>query len=230
LNKAMVFLLGAPAAARDDFQQAALASARTGLAAPLASEAMTVNLVRMPPENLPYRPPSDTRVGLTPEYDTIVEIWSPCSARAVASDVREVLADRVSLFHAYAVTETLIYHRGGFLQGQPSTGVKLIGRLMFHAAMSDSAVRGSWALHAGLAGRVHTGSARYVQNWVDGALTDPSPPTRGTPIVHFPTEREFREQFVDSPRGMQAILQNTAHCVAGGPRFYTTEYIIRPIA
>lgn len=230
MNKAMVFLRAAPTAARDDFQQAVLAMARTGLAAPLPGEAITVNLVRMPPEHLPYRPPSDSSVGLTPEYDVIVEIWSPRSALSVASDVRKELADRVSVFHAFAVTETLIYHRRDFPQGQPSTGVKLIGRLMFHADMPDSAVGRSWALHAGLAGRVHTGSARYVQNWVDGALTDPCPPTRGMPIMHFPTEREFLEQFVDSPRGMQEILQDTAHFVAGGPRFYTTEYIIRPLA
>jgi hypothetical protein len=228
LNKVMLFLRAAPTAPRDDFQQSILWMARAGLVGPLASEAMTVNLVRMPPDNLPYRPPSDSRVGLTPDYDAIVEIWSPRSASAVAGDVRDSLADRVSVFHAYAVTETLIYHRRGFPQGQPSTGVKLIGRLMFHADMPDSAVRRSWSLHAVLAGRVHTGSARYVQNWVDEALTDPCPPTRGIPIMHFPTEREFQEQFVDSPRGMQDILQDTAHFVAGGPRFYNTEYIVRP--
>ncbi len=228
MNKVMVFLRTAPAVSRDDFQQSMLSKARAGLAAPLASEAMAVNLVRMPPDNLPYRPPSDSRTGLTPDYDVIVEIWSPRSATAVAGDFREALADRVSVFHAYAVTETLIYHRRGFPQGEPSTGVKLIGRLMFHVDMPDSAVRRSWALHAVLAGRVHTGSARYVQNWVDEALSDPCPPTRGIPIMHFPTEREFLEQFVDSPRGMEEILQDTAHFVAGGPRFYTTEYIIRP--
>ena len=228
MTKVMVFLRAASAVPRDDFQQSTLALARAGLALPLAGEAMTVNLVRMPPDGLPYRPPSDSNVGQTPEYDVIVEIWSPRSALEVADDLRKAVANTVSMFHAFAVTETLIYHRRGFPQGQPSAGVKLISRLMFHADMPDSAVRRSWALHAELAGRAHTGSARYVQNWMDQALTDVCPPTRGMPMMHFPSEREFLEQFVDSPRGMQEILQDTAHFVAGGPRFYTTEYIIRP--
>lgn len=227
VNKVMVFMRPAAAVSRDDFQQAMLSLARTGLAAPLAGEAMTLNLVRLPPTELPYRPPSDSSLGQTPEYDVIAEIWSPRNPMAVVADLGEAIADRVSALHAFAVRETLIYHRGGFQQGQPSTGVKLISRLMFHADMPDSAVRRSWALHAGIAGRVHTGSARYVQNWVDAALTDPCPPTRGMPMMHFPTEREFLENFVDSPRGMQEILQDTGHFVAGGPRFYTTEYIIR---
>ena len=38
---------------------------------------------------------------------------------------------------------------------------------------------------------------------------------------------DFFEAFVDSPRGMQEIIQDTSHFVAGGPRSYTTEYIIR---
>jgi len=230
LNKVMVFLRAAATASRNDFQQAILCMARTGLVAPLANEAMTVNLVRMPPDNLPYRPPSDSTLGQTPEYDAVVEIWSPRSARSVIGDLRKAVADSVSVFHAFAVTETLVYHRHALAQGQPSAGVKLIGRLMFHADMPDSAVRRSWALHAVLAARVHSSSARYVQNWVDEMLTDACPPTRGMPVMHFPTEREFLEQFVDSPRGMQEILQDTAHFVAGGPRFYTTEYIIRPPA
>jgi len=227
VNKIVVFLRAKPGAPREDFQQALLAMACGGLAAPRDGEAMTLNLVRMPPDNLPYRPPSDSSVGQTPEYDAVVEIWGPRSAREMASDLRRAVADRVGAFHAYAVTATQIYSRRAFARGRPSGGIKLIGRLMFHPDMPDTAARRSWALHAGLAARVHVGSALYVQNWVDEALMDSCPPTRGIPIMHFPTEQAFFEEFVDSPRGMQEIIQDTSHFVAGGPRLYTTEYVIR---
>ncbi len=229
MNKVMVFLRAAAAASGNDFQHAILALARSsGLPAPLRDEAMTVNLVRVPPEPLPYRPPSDSSLGLPPEYDAIIEIWGRRSGREIAADMHAALDGTVAALHAYAVTATQIYHRRPFAQGQPSAGVKLIGRLMFHADMPDSAARRSWTLHAALAERVHIGSALYVQNWVDQPLTDTCPAARGMPIMHFPTEADFLHAFVDSARGMQEILQDTAHFVAGGPRFYTTEYVIRP--
>lgn len=227
MNKVMVFLRGAPGCLRDDFQLSMLVLAREGLPAPLCAEPITLNLVRLPPDKLPYRPPSDATVGQRPEYDVIAEIWGARNPLDIARDFRQAVGDQVSAFHAYAVTATEIYHRRDFARGQPSAGIKLIGRLMFHADMPDSAVRRSWALHADLAARVHVGSARYVQNWVDQVLLDGSPPTRGMPIMHFPSEQEFFEAFVDSPRGMQEIIQDTSHFVAGGPRCYTTEYIIR---
>ncbi len=227
MNKVMVFLRAAPGSPRDEFQQSMLMLAREGLPAPLGAEPLTLNLVRMPPDNLPYRPPSDSSVGLAPVYDVIAEIWSQRHALEVARDLRLAVADQASLFHAYAVTATEIYHRAVYARGQPSAGIKLISCLMFHADLPDTAARRSWGLHAGLAARVHVGSARYVQNWVDEALLDACPPARGIPIMHFPSEQQFFEAFVDSPRGMQEILQDTSHFVAGGPRSYTTEYIIR---
>lgn len=231
MNKVMVFMRAAAAALRDDFQRSMLDLAREGLPAPLCVEAITLNLVRLPPDNLPYRPPSDPTAGQQPEYDVIAEIWGTRDPLDIAGDLRQAVGAQASAFHAYAVTATEIYHRRDFPRGQPSAGIKLIGRLMFHADMPDSAVRRSWSLHAGLAARVHVGSARYVQNWVDRVLLDGSPPARGMPIMHFPSEQEFFEGFVDSPRGMQEIIQDTSHFVAGGPRSYTTEYIIRhPVA
>lgn len=224
----MVFLRAASTVSAADFQISLLALARSGLCAPLRDEAMHVNLVRPPPEPLPYRPPSDASIGQPPEYDAIVEVWGSRASGEIASDLRDALADTVSACHAYAVTATQIYQRQAFPHGQPTAGVKLIGRLMFHADMPDSAARRSWTLHAALAERVHIGSVSYVQNWVDQALTPTCPPTRGMPIMHFPTEQTFLHSFVDSPRGMQEILQDTAHFVAGGPRFYTTEHVIRP--
>ena len=227
MNKVMVFLRGASDRPRLDFQQSLLALTRTGLPEPLGREPMTLNLVLEPPDNLPYRPASDTSIGQPPVYDVIAELWSPRGAAQVSAELRLAVGHQASVYHAYAVTATEIYHRQDFRRGQPSQGVKLISRLMFHADMPDSAVRRSWGLHARLAARVHVGSARYVQNWVDQSLVEDGPPARGIPIMHFPGEQAFCEGFVDSPRGMQELLQDTAHFVAGGPRSYTTEYIVR---
>ena len=227
MNKVMVFLRARSGLAREDFQQQMLGLAQRRMAGASTGEAMVVNLVRMPPPNLPYRPPSDPTAGQPPEYDVIFEIWGLRDATRIADQLAQGVHHAVSAFHAYAVTATRIYDRCAFARGRPSAGVKLIGRLMFHADMPDSAVRRSWALHAVLAARVHVGSVVYVQNWVDAALSDDCPSARGMPIMHFASETAFFDQFVDSPRGMDEIIQDTSHFVAGGPRFYTTEYIFQ---
>jgi len=230
LNKVMAFLRSGASTGREAFQASVLESADTGLGAMIGAEALNVNLVRMPSANLPYRPPGDPTAGMAPEYDLIIEAWSTGAPAQLSERLRTALGGQTSVLHAYAVTDTRIYDRRPFRRGRPSEGIKLIGRLMFHADMPDTAVRRSWRLHAGLAARVHVGSAIYVQNWVDAALSADCPPTRGMPIMHFPSDRDFFEGFVDSPRGMEEIIQDTSHFVAGGPRFYTTEHVIRAIA
>src|SRR5262249_34139918 len=110
--------------------------------------------------------------------------------------------------------------------GQPSTGINLIGQLMFHADLSDSAALRSWAQHAKLAVKVHVGAARYVQNWVESSHGDGCPAARGLPELHFPSRRDLTERFFDSPGGRDEILQDPAHFVQGGPRFYAREHVL----
>lgn len=227
MNKVVTYLRAAPGLDRERFQTAVLDIAVAPQADALAAGGLIVNLVRLPPADLPYRPPSDTTAGAVPEYDIIVENWGRGTASAAAVELRRALAGRFESCHSYAVTETVIYDRREFSRGRPSAGIKLIGRLMFHADLPDSAAKRSWGLHARLAARVHTGSARYVQHWVDAPLDAACPPARGLPLMHFPSDEDFFDRFVDSPRGMEEILQDTSHFVSSGPRFYTTEYIIR---
>lgn len=226
MHKIMAFLRTRSDVPRADFQQQMLSLAQGRMATADRGNGMVVNLVRMPFANLPYRPPSDPTAGQTPEYDAIIESWSRRSPADMARALRASVVQSASVLHAYAVTPTVIYDRGGLQRGRPSAGIKLIGRLMFHADMADQAVRRSWGLHAALAERVHVGSTFYEQNWVDAVLGDDCPAARGIPVMHFGTEQDFFERFVDSPRGMQEIIQDTSHFVAGGPRFYTTEYTI----
>ncbi len=230
LYKTITYLRSAVTATRDAFQQQILSLARNGLDAHIGAAALTVNLVLLPPENLPYRPPSDPDAGKVPEYDVIVEAWSETPPADLAIRLGQLVFPLAEIIHPYAVTDTIIYDRRPFPRGQPSDGIKLIGRLMFHADLPDSAAKRSWSLHAPLAARVHVGSAIYVQNWVETALSEGCPAARGIPVMHFPTERDFLEGFFDSPRGLEEILQDTSHFVASGPRFYTTEYVIVNVA
>lgn len=129
--------------------------------------------------------------------------------------------------HSYGVEPRLIFDRGAERRVGTSPGYKLFGRLMFHADMPDSAARRSWTLHAGLAERVHIGASRYVQNWVIEPLSADCPPTRGMPEMSFPSEGDLVDRFFDSDRGREEILQDTAHFVAAGPRFYAIENVVR---
>ena len=227
MNKIIIFMRGV--APDRILNQAALHDAVDRFADnnPTSIAGVHVNHVNTPPKNLPYRPPSDPNAGKEPEYDIIVELWTEETSQIASDRLKAHLSMVTGSFHAYAVRPSRIYDRRTFLRGTPSAGIKLIGRLMFHADMSDSAVRRSWSLHAALAAKVHVGSAIYIQNWVDSALCIDCPPTRGMPIMHFPSDEDFYQRFVDSPRGMEEIIQDTSHFVAGGPRFYTTEHILR---
>lgn len=189
-------------------------------------DGLVLNLIDPTPEDIPYRPANDVNLReARPRYDAALEAWG--DSEALAARVREAVTGETALCHIYEVEETVILDRAP-AAGRPSAGLKLMGQLMFHADMPDSAVRRSWALHAPLAVRVHIGAGRYVQNFVTRSFDADAPTTRGIPQMHFPTRADLIERFVDSPRGMQEILQDTAHFVAGGPRFYTREMVLRP--
>jgi len=125
------------------------------------------------------------------------------------------------MVHAWSVEPTVGYSRAPY--GNDNEALTLVGRLMFHGDLPDSAARRSWALHAGLAERVHIGACHYVQNWVLEALVPDCPPTRGLPELRFPDEAAAVERFFDSERGRMEILQDTAHFVACGPRLYLRQ-------
>ena len=166
-----------------------------------------------PPAGLPYRPPTDPdpeasageyhAVGMV-EGESIPEDWSTMRG--------------LEALHAYCVEVRTMFEREPV--GDEAEAITLLGRLMFHADLPDSAARRSWALHAPLAERVHVGASRYVQNWVVGTLSRGSPATRGLPELRFPNEAALVGRFFDCERGRDEILQDTAHFVASGPRFY----------
>lgn len=179
--------------------------------AALAGPDAQLSRVVPPPAQVAYRPPSDPDPELSADlYHAVLTIAGTASLPQLPSSV--------TTLHAYIVESRLVFDRGE--SGSPGSSITLLGRLMFHADLPDSAARRSWTLHAKLAERVHVGADRYIQNWVTRALTPDSPPARGMPEMRFPDERALVERFFDSDRGRDEILQDTAHFVASGPRLY----------
>lgn len=164
-----------------------------------------------PPANVAYRPPSDPQPEQSARlYDAALFLPGHGPLPAVPASI--------TALHAYAVESRTIFTRES--HADPATAITLLGRLMFHADLPDSAAQRSWRLHAPLAERVHIGADLYVQHWVVKALTPDSPPARGLPEMRFPEKMALVDHFFDSDRGRDEILQDTAHFVASGPRLY----------
>jgi hypothetical protein len=193
---------------------------------------LAIDVVNPPSEKRPLRSPTDPTAndgpGSRPPYDVVYE-----AKAETAEDWRRILLTlgnkdllvRTEFIHAYRVSDRVIWDDQGVRGGEVTPGVKLIGRLMFHADMPDSAVKRSWGLHGKLARKVHVGCSKYIQNWVEETLIPGSPETRGMPQLNFPSEKDFTERFFDSPRGQEEILQDVSHFVQGGPRMETTEHV-----
>ncbi len=170
--------------------------------------------VAPPPDGLPYRPAASPR----PE-----DSWRAYDAVLLLDGIdRAIDWARLELplatVHAYHVDARRIFERGN--PAREPHAITLLGQLLFHPDLPDSAARRSWSLHAPLAERVHIGATGYIQNWVLAPLSPGCPPARGLPQMRWPDEQALVERFFDSERGREEIAQDTAHFVASGPRFY----------
>src|SRR3979490_2068871 len=109
MHKIVTFLRAAQESDRERFQELLLDIAESDRSEGFGAAAVTVNLVRLPPANLPYRPPSDKTGGGMREYDVILETWSLVAGDALVRDLQQAIPGKYSACHAYAVTETKIY-------------------------------------------------------------------------------------------------------------------------
>lgn len=158
--------------------------------------------------------------------------WPPYDAAILLADAEPAAAipagldQWVDLEHSYRVTRNVIKDDGTIADGRPSTGIKYLRGLVFHADLPESAIRRSWARHAPLAVEVHVGASRYVQWWVDEHLSRDAPKIGGIAELHFASERALADGFFDSPRGMKEIVQDTGHFIAGGPaRLFARDHV-----
>ncbi|MFJ4268638.1 hypothetical protein ACIPY1_18945 [Paenarthrobacter nicotinovorans] len=159
----------------------------------------------------------------TPErpYDGAIALGgNPETVQEVLGKLRTDL-DTV---HAYRVEEKVIFDRTveGFGSGSPIT---FLLNMKWFPDAPESVIRRSWRVHEPLAAKVHVGSDRYVQWWVNESLDEGAPVVNAVVEMRYPTEKALVDGFFDSPRGADEIVQDSAHFVAGGhPRVFVTDH------
>jgi hypothetical protein len=177
------------------------------------------------PEGLPKRP-DDTGVNPAPAYDAAV-----CASFADAADARAAfeaaakaqwLGQNISTA-AYLVTPTIVLDR---MPDNAKPAIKYLSLTRFHDDMPDSAAQRSWAQHAKLGSIVHVGAGRYLRNWVE-ARSPAEPPVRGIVEFDFATLSDLTDRYFGVPGGMDRIMQDVGHFVAGATRLYMREEILR---
>lgn len=189
---------------------------------------LVVNLVRDPPDDIPYRPAGEVATGDgLPSYDAVIEVWGDGSAARTVSERLQGDLPGVAAWDSFAVEETVEKDEQPHVLGDRSPGMKYIGRLMFHQDLPDSAARRSWGIHVPLALRVHAGASKYVRNWVIDASGEGVPLTRGISELHFRSQDDLIRRFFDGDHGKREVLHDLSHFVAGGSRLYCWEYVLK---
>jgi len=185
------------------------------------------NLVLPTPPDTPYRPPTEIAASSEPPCLMLLEL---AAAEPLAGE--QLLPMLQAAFpgmavHLYRGEEMVEKDAQPFVLRARSPGIKYMGRLMFHADLPDSAAMRSWNLHVPLALKVHVGASKYVRNWVTGSWGEAAPPTRAITELHFRTMEDLVERFFDSDRGRGEILQDTAHFIESGSRYYVAEHVLK---
>ncbi len=172
-------------------------------------------------------------------YDAVSEMWieesgDPRSAAAIYNAaiepvIAQSLRSREAACHSYLVTEIVEKNRQAFEVGQRAPGVNLVSAIMWAAGKTDQAGRQGWRNHGPLACRVHIGMTRYVQNFVEQALTPDAPPYNGVAILYFPTLEDLEQRLYDTPQNAEVIAADVKSFVNLEKivTFYTTQYNLK---
>jgi uncharacterized protein (TIGR02118 family) len=167
---------------------------------------------------------------LAPEYDAVLETWHPSpGSPAQLEPLQAQLGPIASRCFSYQVSE--IVQKAGtrtWPLGQRSPGIKGIYPVTRRAGMTSDAFTRHWReVHGPLALRHHVGLSKYVQNVVERPITPGAPACDGISELHFPTARDMRERFIDSPQGGRHIADDVSRFVGTSLRLDTSEYILR---
>jgi uncharacterized protein (TIGR02118 family) len=176
-------------------------------------------------------PPQE--VGLDPAapaapYDAVLETWHPMLVGP--RGLEPLLASLAPLgSHSYLVREIAQKERArSWPLGQRSPGVKGIYPVTRRTGLTPAGFERHWRdVHGPLALRHHVGMCAYHQNVVVRPLTPGAPPCDGISVLCFPTARDMRERFIDSPRGGRLIADDVARFVGSSLRLDASEYVVR---
>ncbi len=172
-------------------------------------------------------------------YDAVSEIWFEESGdlrsaagiynASIGPVLTQSLRSRSAACHSYLVTEIVEKNQQKFELGQRAPGVNLVSAIMWGAGKTDQTGRQGWRNHGPLACRVHIGMTRYVQNFVEEALTPAAPPYNGVAILYFPTLEDLEQRLYDTPQNAEVIAADVKSFVNLEKivTFYTTQYTLK---
>jgi uncharacterized protein (TIGR02118 family) len=166
--------------------------------------------------------------GEATPYDAVVECWweVPGSERQL-EELHRKLALTADAF-SYAVDEVMQKDCAPSVPaGRRSPGIKGIYAVVRRAGLTPEQFARHWReVHGPLALAHHVGMSRYVQDVVQRALTPGAQPFDGFSELHFPTARDMRERFIDSPEGGRRIAEDVAKFVGEAIRLDSSEYVL----
>ncbi len=148
---------------------------------------------------------------------------------AIAPVVAQSLGSRSAAGHSYLVSEVLEKNQQTFAPGQRAPGVNLVSAITWAPDKNDVTGRQGWRKHGPLACRVHIGMTRYVQNYIEQALTPGVPPYNGVAMLYFPTLQDLEQRLYDTPQNAEVIAADVKSFVNLEKivTFYTTQYTLK---
>ncbi len=172
-------------------------------------------------------------------YDVVTEMWiEPANAAQSAADlynstagplVAQSLSSRAAACHSYLVNEVVQKDQQTFALGQRAPGVNLISAITWAADKNDETGPQGWRKHGPLACRVHIGMTRYVQNYIEQAVTPGAPAYNGVAVLYFPTLQDLEQRLYDTPQNAEIIAADVKSFVNLEKivTFYTTQYTLK---
>ncbi len=170
-------------------------------------------------------------------YDAVTETWiegtepSPPAAELYHATMGPVVAQslRSATCHSYLVTEVAEKDQQTFPLGQRAPGVNLVSAITWAAGKTNETGRQGWRKHGPLACRVHIGMTRYVQNYVEQALTPGAPAYNGVAMLYFPTLQDLEQRLYDTPQNAEVIAADVKSFVNLEKivTFYTGQYRLK---
>lgn len=221
MSKVVTLLCRAPEIGGSEFRQRCLESL-----AELVSPRIIASFTDVDPSEAGLDPETTS----PPEYDAVLETWHDSPASPAALKPLQARIEPISS-RAFSYEVSEIVQKSGartWPPGRRSPGIKGIYPVTRRAGMASDAFARHWRdVHGPLALRHHIGMSRYVQNLVKGSLTLGAPACDGISELHFPTARDMRERFIDSPQGARRIADDVSSFVGTSLRLDASEYILR---
>jgi hypothetical protein len=185
------------------------------------------NMATAPIDSAPVPYDIVTEMWLADEggSESTVELYNATTAPVIA----ESLDKSSATFHSYLVSEVVEKDKQSFPLGQRAPGVNLVSAITWAEGRNNETGRQGWRKHGPLACRVHIGMTRYVQNYVELALTPQAPGYNGVALLYFPTQQDLEQRLYDTPQNAEVIAVDVKSFVNLEKivTFYTTQYSLK---